>query len=454
MKTKFWVVFTGLFIFSIAGPAKWAIADNITIQAVHGKSYIYLDKKSSPIEAKENLVLEPGSRIETEENSFVDIISDYGSFRIHENSIVILNSTLFESSSLKKSSPGKISPRAQLEIITGDLLLKIKKINPDTEFKIKGPTGVAAIRGTVFGISAGENMTTVQVHENQVQLYNENQPDQSVLLSAFEKASISPWNKSLLQASGVGLLSESILGQDPRAKNTEPVISTTLSKEMSLEEVSDQNLWSGNEIANAKKELMMTILNAPTAEGLTVSETIKSHPGKIQDIYQIVNSFSQTRNLKRGPRTILEVMVPLAILEEKIGIAFPKTNHAFHEITFEEYIQKYGATARITTTRAAELDAKRKLTEMIHGAIITSSTNVQNYVTQSDTIQISIDGVIRGASIVRTRYYGNGAIRVNVEIAGGPIGEILYPQAGEFAKSYLTSPTIIDISALDRFQNF
>jgi len=59
--------------------------------------------------------------------------------------------------------------------------------------------------------------------------------------------------------------------------------------------------------------------------------------------------------------------------------------------------------ARITSIRAAKVDAMRNLLEMVKGVNIDSHTKVQDFVVQSDAISARVEGVIKGAFVVDTK---------------------------------------------------
>jgi len=73
------------------------------------------------------------------------------------------------------------------------------------------------------------------------------------------------------------------------------------------------------------------------------------------------------------------------------------------------------ARGRLGAERAARLDAMRKLAERIKGLRITSTTTVQDFVTESDDIKTSLRTYIRGMSEVGRRYHKDELV-VEVEM--------------------------------------
>jgi hypothetical protein len=74
------------------------------------------------------------------------------------------------------------------------------------------------------------------------------------------------------------------------------------------------------------------------------------------------------------------------------------------------------AAARLGAERAAKADALRNILEIIKGVRIDSETLVVNAMTQNDVIRTRVQGIVRGARVVNTRYLSDGAVEVSLEI--------------------------------------
>ncbi len=86
------------------------------------------------------------------------------------------------------------------------------------------------------------------------------------------------------------------------------------------------------------------------------------------------------------------------------------------------------AAARLGAERAAKADALRNILETVKGVRIDSQTLVVNAMTQSDVIRTQVQGIVRGARVVNTRYLSDGAVEVTVEIPmAGPLTQIVLP---------------------------
>lgn len=82
------------------------------------------------------------------------------------------------------------------------------------------------------------------------------------------------------------------------------------------------------------------------------------------------------------------------------------------------------AQGKLMAARAAELDAKRRLAEHIHGLRIDSNTLVRDFVTEHDEISSNMDAILIGSTVESTRFDGDTATVV-VSVPGMQIWEII-----------------------------
>ncbi len=73
------------------------------------------------------------------------------------------------------------------------------------------------------------------------------------------------------------------------------------------------------------------------------------------------------------------------------------------------------AQGRLMACRAAEVEARRNLLELVQGVQITSETTVANYVTQSDVIKTQIQGMVQATTIDK-QILGDGTCTVSVRL--------------------------------------
>ncbi|MBN2416600.1 LPP20 family lipoprotein [bacterium] len=74
------------------------------------------------------------------------------------------------------------------------------------------------------------------------------------------------------------------------------------------------------------------------------------------------------------------------------------------------------AAQRATALRVAKIDAMRNALEVVKGVQLTSETTVENSMMVSDQIRTTVDGAIRGAQVIDTRYMSSGDVEVDIEV--------------------------------------
>jgi len=84
--------------------------------------------------------------------------------------------------------------------------------------------------------------------------------------------------------------------------------------------------------------------------------------------------------------------------------------------------------ARPVALRAARLDAMRNILEVIQGVRIDSATTVKNFATESDVIMSKVDGMVRGAKVVKQEYMSDGTVEVTLEMSlHGGFAQLVLP---------------------------
>ncbi len=103
---------------------------------------------------------------------------------------------------------------------------------------------------------------------------------------------------------------------------------------------------------------------------------------------------------------------------EALGIAAPP----------ERYMGK--PNARPMALRAAEVVAYRNLLEIVQGVRIDSNTVVKDFMTESDTIRASVEGLVKGAKVVNKEYLSDGTVEVTMRMnLSGKLSQTIIPRA-------------------------
>lgn len=181
---KQYVKFFGLFIFCTIALTIYAIAQQISVEAVITRvtKGVKIIEAGSEIAIKRNMQLSPGQIIKTGNQGRLDIsLSDRSQVTILPNSTVKLN---------EFRNIG--SPRDLLTVLAGKIKVRINHpIGIPNPYKLSTPAASIAVRGTEFIVDVESNgSTSVFVIDGLVEVESISKPSNKRLLSTGEKAII------------------------------------------------------------------------------------------------------------------------------------------------------------------------------------------------------------------------------------------------------------------------
>ncbi|HOF05683.1 MAG TPA: LPP20 family lipoprotein [Syntrophales bacterium] len=105
---------------------------------------------------------------------------------------------------------------------------------------------------------------------------------------------------------------------------------------------------------------------------------------------------------------------------EAVGIGAPP----------ERYMGK--PNARPLALRAAQVDAYRNLLEIVQGVRIDANTVVRDFMTESDVVRTSVEGMVKGARVMNKEYLSDGTVEVTVRMnLSGRLTQTVLPKALE-----------------------
>lgn len=88
--------------------------------------------------------------------------------------------------------------------------------------------------------------------------------------------------------------------------------------------------------------------------------------------------------------------------------------------------------ARPNALRAAQIDAYRNMLEVINGVRVDSTTTIRNFTVENDIINTQVQGIVKGAKVMKQEYLSDGTVEVTVRM----------PLAGDFAS--VVMPKILE----------
>lgn len=384
----------------------------------------------SPVE--KNRVLAVNNSIRTGVDSYVELqLSPGNEVRIKEQSQIVIKNLEQE----LKEPDGRVVRLTEFELIDGGLSAVLKKLPRDTLVQVTSPTAIAGARGTEFIVKydPGRQTSKVGVFNDVAQVQSRGEPGKTVQLTEFKKVSIAPWPMAVAQVRGSGILSEAILGRQFIEQSTTPVLEETGTGD------TKQRAFD-----NACYQLAGKISCIAVGREKTINDILNDNPPLCQSLYGYIAQAEVVGQVKEAGQVKVTVRLPLAPVADIIGRPLPPLPAVIKPITMDEYSDKFGAQARVTTQRAAQLDGYRKLAEKMYGVVINSDTTLEDMAVKDDRITTTVTGVVKGAEIINTNYFSDGSISVGMTIRVDLVKDEVAGITGDiFGKNYFTSPVVI-----------
>lgn len=99
--------------------------------------------------------------------------------------------------------------------------------------------------------------------------------------------------------------------------------------------------------------------------------------------------------------------------------------------------------ARPMALRAAKMDAMRNLLETTKGVRIDSATQVKDYVVESDVIMSRVQGIVKGAQVVKQEYMDDGTVEVTMQMSlNGDLAHVVLPKQPPAPTKPVTPPQV------------
>lgn len=103
------------------------------------------------------------------------------------------------------------------------------------------------------------------------------------------------------------------------------------------------------------------------------------------------------------------------------------------------------AQARAMAERAAFVVAIRNLLETVKGVQVDSETVIENFMTKSDVIRTKVDGIVRGARVVKKQYMSDGSVEmlVSMPMKGALMNAFVPDNFGRISTSQLPQKPMV-----------
>ena len=376
--------------------------------------------------------LDTNHYVQTSTDSFCDIAVDKkNKFRLKESTKVKIEK-LWDLDPAKNTGIVKI---ISINLMEGEISSKLDDLPDGTEYEVVSPISVAGAKGTGFSIRYHRRLrrTHCQVYDHAIVVKSVSNPKQITTVKQYQSIEVAPWDNAILYADGTGVISDHIFGKgyaQNQIKNQRSIVA--------IGETSDE----------AYQQLKTILLNIHVQTELTIGSFLLQNLEKADNFYNLIDSLPlQTRNGK------FAIELSLDKIESNLNISLPQRAGNIRSISLGEYGKLFGAKARVTTKRAAQIDAYRKLAESIYGIVIDSQTTVQDFATQNDIVVTKVKGLVQGAQIISSTYFSDGSVMVRLKMNGNLIPEQLSSQVGPvFGSTYMSGPNLISFSSFEEFK--
>lgn len=432
MKKK---LFLSVFLILFSVPLFSRETSQAKIQNLQGDVQVFEKEGASAKKAEADMPIVPSNIIATGPQAFCVVQLDQdNSFRIKQNTRVKVEKIWEESQKLD----GSVVSQARLGLMRGELTAKLDKLPKNGKFEVSSPVAIAGASGTVYTVEVAPegSKTSVTVLDHQVEVISTQEPAKSVRVEKFQRVETAPWSETKISALGRAVLSEAILGKS-FVKDAETNI-----------QIQAVGAGSSQEAAKLQAfyKLSKIILNLHVDQEKTLESAMAKDQSLTQKIYGTISS-AQILSSAQSPDGNFQVkaQINLQLLTQALGRPLYGMTQSVIPMTSAEYSSKFGALARVTTQRAAQIEGCRNLAEIIYGTVINSNTTVEDFALKNDTIRTSVRGLVKGAKMIETQYFSDGSIIVSLEIRGTAVPENLGSVTGDvFGKNYLSGPQLIE----------
>lgn len=416
--------------------------ENESIELTKKVGDVQTNTGSSWKKATTNSSFKKGDSLKTGLDSYAELaLNKDNRFRLKEDSEVEMDKILEGN---PNPSEGIIK-LVQFNLKSGSMIAKLDKLPKGVKLSVGSPTAVAGATGTEFAVVVeSEGQTHVAVLESTVQVVSTSNPNKSVSVAPFQKVDIAPWDVVMLQAKGTGILSKKILGDKFVQQAQGKIILVGVGIGQTEEQAH----------VEALRSLSDRVLDIELAPEYKIGDLLEENLSVSEKVYEALFTASPVKKERLPDGTFQEELeVSLIALQEALGQPIKSVSQTIRPINLAEYGRKFGPLARVTTRRAAQVDALRKLAQKIYGSVIDTQTTIKDFEATNDQITTVVQGVVQGGEILQETYFSDGSVSVRVQSSGKQIKGALTPIIGDvLGNNYMSSPTRIIVDDFETYK--
>ena len=443
MKTylRYAILTTAIVLFAVINTAP---ASTPKIKDKTGTSLYKQSGSKSFIETQTAMTVGLDDSLKTLERSTIDVQFDLVNlFRLQENSQMIV-------SALPQAAKSGVNAEKlyNFSLLNGTIITNIKKLPENTRLEVQTPVAVAGARGTAFAVTVSKSTAKISTLENKVEIISRENIFKSVVAQSYRKVVVAPWSDTKISAVGTGVLSEKILGKMVK-ESMDKIMLRAHGKGYAPTDVTDPdkafNTAETEARIKAENNLADIISEIKTGPEKNLADMMFDDSSTASKLFGIVTkarSVETKQNADGSVEVIIEIRADeiQQMVNQKINVW-----KSIKQISKSQYMKIYPALARVTTERAAKLDAYRRLAEKIYGTVISSHSTLADLALKNDTITNVVQGIVQGASVTDTVYFSDGTIKVTMNIDGKLVKTQIGSASGsDLGVNYISSPQAIE----------
>ncbi len=163
------------------GVCAFATSRKITLIGIKGEVQVRKAGSEEWVTASEGFELYEGDSIKTKTKSSALLKFDDGTItKVGSLTILNINKLFIE-------GKGKST---MLDVEMGKVWHRVKKINVDDTFRVMTPSAIAGVRGTFFASEVDETISTFDVFEGEVEVYQKDTPSAKIVLKQNERTKV------------------------------------------------------------------------------------------------------------------------------------------------------------------------------------------------------------------------------------------------------------------------
>jgi len=441
-----------------AGDAASSPNDAATVTAQRGKTEACVADGEEWAKTEVGRAYAAGTDLKTGKRSYIEICLDEANgFRIKSSTQVKVGKILDTS----YDESGKVVRLVELQLAEGEVSARLAKLPKDVRVRITTPTAIAGASGTGYtvGFNSAERLTLVEVVDKAVLVEALDRANKSVTVSALQQVEVRSWKGGKITATGHGVLSEALLGKEFVEKfrqKPEDIRIVATAAAPAPEDVADRDGRRAESEAAAldaaRAQLTAIVLQLAVDESTTVNDLLAKNDALGAKVYDLVAAAPVIGTVFGDDDSCtITVRLPMAAIARALGRDLPGTIASVEEIAKADYLKKFGAQPLESTTRAAVVDAQRRIAGKINGSVVEAERTLGDVALRDARVRTTITGVVRDAVVEEEYYFSDGSVTVFMTSRLGQVAENHPEIVGDV---YLSSPEPVVLHDFNDFMEY